>query len=366
MLYNRIIYIGIIQDKKQNIVGGFATANARNLSEYKKRKLTVEILPYPVLKEKSFISCLRYFGEWILFVFKCYRSAKNCKKQSQTTLIHITPFYKYFIVVENIILGIFSIYNKNILIDIRAGSFITYYNRYGKLYRVIVKSFLKKAKLITVEGYIYKQFFHKLLDQNTPIHYYPNYVQDENILSEPRADNCKNLKLIYFGRITRSKGIEIIIQAHKLLKEEFDVETLIIGSSGSEYLEFLKGITANENIKLLPPLEKKEINKYLLKSCFFLFPTIHTGEGQSNALLEAMGYGLVPIVSDNGFNRDVVYDKGLVLSVDAQGKDYAQLIKSIVSNEKWLDLSEKSRLRIINNFSNSVVSENFYNFINKK
>lgn len=366
MQYNKIIYIGIIQDKEQNIVGGFATANARNISEYKKSQFTVEILQYPVLKNKSFMSCIRYFLEWMTFVSNCYRSARNCKTQSQTTLIHITPFYKYFIVVENIVLGIFSIYNKNILIDIRAGSFITYYNRYGLLYRIIVKSFLKKAKLITVEGYIYKQFFHKLLDQNIPIHYYPNYVQDHNILNQPRVDDCRKLKLIYFGRITQSKGIEIIIQTHKYLKKEFDVETLLIGSSDKAYLEFLNGITRDENIKLFPPLEKKEINKYLLESCFFLFPTIHKGEGQSNALLEAMAYGLVPIVSNNGFNMDVVYDKDLVLNIDANGKDYAQLIKEIVSNEKWLDLSEKSRMRIINNFSNSVVLENFYNFINKK
>ena len=58
-------------------------------------------------------------------------------------------------------------------------------------------------------------------------------------------------------------------------------------------------------------------------------------------------------------------DCGIVLSKEASEVDYANAIKQIIENKQWLSLSEKAKNRIIHNYSNGVVSNNFFNYINR-
>ncbi len=93
----------------------------------------------------------------------------------------------------------------------------------------------------------------------------------------------------------------------------------------------------------------------LASAHYFIFPTRHDGEGHSNALTEAMAEGLVPICSDNGFNRSVVGDAGRVLPVDATASDYAQAIADIGTGAAWNELSRAASRRIAERFTGMVV-----------
>jgi glycosyltransferase involved in cell wall biosynthesis len=77
-----------------------------------------------------------------------------------------------------------------------------------------------------------------------------------------------------------------------------------------------------------------------------------------------MAYGVVPIVSNNGFNKQVIKNAGVTLEINATANDYFGEIDKILTNKLWLKLSENSRHRVIDNFSNSAVSESFFNFLN--
>ena len=102
-----------------------------------------------------------------------------------------------------------------------------------------------------------------------------------------------------------------------------------------------------------------------MESHFFVFPTTHLGEGHSNALSESMAYGVVPIVADNGFNKDIVINAGVVMPIDASAQNYFREMDTILTSKMWELYSERSRQRIISNFSNKVVSDNFFEFINR-
>lgn len=364
MKYRKVIYLGIIPNKKRELVGGYATANKRNIEEYEKQNIEVLAIPYPILYTKNPFQIVLYLLKWFVYFFKCvYYSLFN---SSKATLVHITPLYKYFIYIEFFFVLVFKISNKDILTDIRAGSFIDYYNKNTKIYRFFIRNLLSLSSHIAVEGLIYKDFIIENLGQKKDVLYYPNYVKDDQILPIKRTFlGTETIQLIYFGRITKTKGIYTILRVYELLQERFNIKLIVIG--GFDRIDLKQDVEryANDNLIIMPPKSKNEINKLLEQSHFFIFPSLHPGEGQSNALTEAMAYGLVPVVSNNGFNKTIVDDCGIVLSKEASEDDYANAIKQVIEKKQWLSLSEKAKNRIIQNYSNGVVSNNFFNYINR-
>ena len=365
MKFNTVIYIGVINDEKSKIIGGFAVANQRNIDEYLRQGFTVEKIKYPSIQKKNLISIFIYCKRWINVFLNCIKILK--RNRNNSVIVHFTPLYKYFIYIEYLLGRICKLYSKNLLIDIRAGSFINYFNNKGAIYRLFIRKFLKLSKFVTVEGEKYIPFIKHNIDLNLNIHYYPNYVRDNQILTKPRRNiENGNIQIVYFGRIHRDKGILTIINTHKLLKSGYNVRTVIIGNiSDDEFKDEIMNKIKDESIEIQKPLLKEEINKILINSHFFVFPTIHPGEGHSNALAESMGFGLVPIVSNNGFNKNVVANSGMVIDKNGKPQDYFKAIDYILSNSQWNQMSENARMRILNLYSNREVSSKFFNFINK-
>jgi len=365
MKYKRVIYLGVLPNNEGTLVGGYATANKRNVNEYKKRNIKIIAIAYPILKDKSISEVMIYLLQWNLYFFKCvYYSLFTPSKH---TLVHITPLYKYFIYVEYFCVLILKLSNKTILTDIRAGSFIDYYKKNTFIYRFFIKNLLRISEHVTVEGLIYKEFIIKTLKHKRELLYYPNYVETQQICKRERGELDKNsIQMIYFGRINKEKGIYTILKTHRLLKKHFKLKTIVIGSFDKPDLKIELSKHNQEGFTLLPQQNREAINEALEKSHFFIFPSTHAGEGQSNSLTESMACGLVPIVSDNGFNKSIIANCGIVISKKASEFQYAKAIEHIINENLWSAFSKKARERIIKEYSNHTVCRNFFNYINRK
>jgi len=93
----------------------------------------------------------------------------------------------------------------------------------------------------------------------------------------------------------------------------------------------------------------------LEKTHFFLYPSTNPTEGHSNALTEAMAFGVIPVASDAGFNRQVVGNDALIMnSLDA--RKYAECIANILAHGSGEGIALALRQRVERNFSQSVVS----------
>lgn len=90
---------------------------------------------------------------------------------------------------------------------------------------------------------------------------------------------------------------------------------------------------------------------------FYLFPSNEPREGHSNALNEAMSFGIVPVVSSNNFLPDIVKNPKLVSS-DFDSNSYVNIISSIIDNGIYSSLSKEMFARVQNNFTQSVVEKN--------
>ena len=111
-------------------------------------------------------------------------------------------------------------------------------------------------------------------------------------------------------------------------------------SSGSWHL--LPGCAHN---RLMHELEDKH---------FYVFPSQQEREGQSNAVTEAMGYGVIPIASPQGFNRSTIgYDILIVEELSAEA--YAERIAMIIHNKEIEKYSQFVRQRFMENYSEEVV-----------
>lgn len=111
-----------------------------------------------------------------------------------------------------------------------------------------------------------------------------------------------NKKIVFFGRIHKKKGIEILLKAISKLPSEFFKEFYfeITGPGEKQYIKKISKIIINSKldkfVKLLPPKNVKEKVDYLKTAAIFILPSYE--EADSIALKEAMSLDLPVIISE--------------------------------------------------------------------
>jgi glycosyltransferase involved in cell wall biosynthesis len=123
--------------------------------------------------------------------------------------------------------------------------------------------------------------------------------------------------IIYTGRLSPEKGIDVLVRSFALLVKTQPCQLLII-ADGPEQESVVKLIAEHDldgSVLLISRVE--EVASYLKASDLFVLPSRF--EGLSNALLEAMACGLPVISTRVGGSRDIIEDgvNGLLVEVDA-------------------------------------------------
>lgn len=189
----------------------------------------------------------------------------------------------------------------------------------------------------------------------------PNYV--ENDFAPCKCPNRKfeEINLLYFGRIHPNKNLLIVVDAFNRLCGKFsNVNLTIVGSGQEEYEQVL-----NEHICLSPykgriqriaRLSHDQLKQILKTQHFFVFPSEEQQEGHSNALNEAMSFGLVPVVSNNNFLPDIVNNSRLVAN-NFNAETYANIIDDVIESGDFERLSHEMYERVKKLFTQSVVEK---------
>lgn len=326
-------YFGPITAPGRPSIGGFEAANRKNIDALRANGVEVAEHPNPV-KPKHKLGALVYakllFTPLLLF--------KDAFRKNK--VLHITPLARGFIYLGAICIGVAKLLGFKTVLDIRAGNFVVIYNERSSFYRKVVDFIARHVSAITVEGKAYIPFFENIVKGKVPVVYFPNTI-NEAMVGEPRGERDHNI--FYFGRVTSNKGIDKMLEAIKILGKPYrlfiaggiapDVDPSSLKTDGVEYL----GLLTPDKLK-----------QHMASMGYFIFPSTHPGEGQSNSLIEAMGNGLVPIASANGFTTDVVGDSGVVLPLEASGHDYAEAIAQ-VGHDGFDNYSRAARQRILHN-----------------
>ncbi|GAB3912987.1 hypothetical protein GCM10028803_56550 [Larkinella knui] len=343
----KIIFYGPIGGKKGKIIGGGESGNRKTIKLLNKLGFSVEVIekPYPIGVPiiRAFYYPIQLFVAYIKVLFKLYIS-KN-------TSLHLSGFYLHLIYVEWLLIRTARIIGRSSVYELRAGGAIEGYHSRSFIYRYFFKQTLLNASSVICQGEEYVPFIYSITGKKA--HYYPNYITEDLLIPNPylNSRNSNRIELLYFGRIAPSKNIEFILDICSFLpKDKFFLE--IIGGGTPEYLASINSLIELKDIQgsitITPPLKSEELFNRIRHKHFFIFPSKEKREGHSNALTEAMSQGVVPLVSNMGFNASVVKQPNLVVP-DFEASQYASKILSIWENHEWKHYSNNCH-KVVNDF----------------
>lgn len=152
------------------------------------------------------------------------------------------------------------------------------------------------------------------------------------------------------SRITAEKGYLVLAHALARLDEHAHNFAVFIVGGGDERGEIRSHFKGLKNIKVLFVGHQNNVREFLTNSGFFIFPSLH--ENLSNALIEAMSYGLPVIATDVGGNTEVVGRGGGVLVPVGDSEALAGAIKRFLDDPGLLgQLGEEARENVFRHYS---------------
>jgi len=327
-------------------VGGAECGSLKTVNILRNARIHIIPLRKPVLKKWIIPYLFQIFFTWInlLRLLIVHRKA----------VLHVVGVYRELMYIEWAFIVSAKILGHKTVYDIRNGDMIKEYLKRGKLYKCGMLSLLRHSYSILCQGTDYVEFIKKEL--NKPSFYYPNFIQQRFLAKKyPRRDTLQ-CRLVYFGRIVPAKNIDLMLEICCALYSRGMSLTLdLIGGCSDMYrheleLKIGKIGLPKDCVHFWGRKEFEEFFQYLNTCHFFLFPSNEPREGHSNALTEAMGCGVVPVVSDAGFNRQVVNADELVVT-DTNVSSYADVIYKIWTTGQWEKYSRKMYSRVAENFT---------------
>ena len=142
--------------------------------------------------------------------------------------------------------------------------------------------------------------------------------------------------LLYVGRLSNAKRIEILITLTKtLLKEGFKLKTIIVGEG--PYRRRLERFSRSieKNIVFTGYIPHSQIPKYYLLADIFVLPSL--SEGLPTVLLEAAAAGKPCVASNVNGVPDIVIHKETGFLVDKLDLDsYVHYVKLLLTDENLL------------------------------
>lgn len=228
---------------------------------------------------------------------------------------------------------------------------------------------LVKKTAISFEKIIYKNALHIIalspgmvegIVQYVPsskVSMIPNMSKIEEFWPRKKDLNLKGklglklntFKVIHFGSLGIANGAEYIIEAAKLLNDNFSIEFLFVGGGSTENM--LKKMCENyrlKNVKFLGQFPMKETSEIVNFSdvsivSFKDIPILNTNS--PNKLFDSLSAGKPIIVNSNGWTKDMVEEKGCGYYVNPNNpQDLVDRILFLKKNpEVVMKMGEKSR-----------------------
>lgn len=347
----RVYITGPIAASGEAARGGYQSCNRRTIDALSARGVDVQALPYPHPRAHGW----RKMSEYLIGFLGLYGQILRCRRGS---ILHITAVGAHFIYIEWPLVQFGRLRGCRVIFDVRAGAARMLYEGGHGLFRRVYRSILASADEVMVEGEAFVPFLGSLLGR--PPVLLPNHLDVDALPARPAADALPEsgpLALIFVGRIARQKGVDIALEACRSLQSAgLAVRLQLVGDGEPDYLASLRRQAEGLDVQWLGSRPPDEVLAMLRKADFFLFPTFHFGEGQSNALTEAMACGCVPIASDHGFNASVIGPAGVTLPPGSPGSAYAREVLEIWrAPGRWSVLSAAAVERARSRFSTGPV-----------
>jgi rhamnosyl/mannosyltransferase len=193
------------------------------------------------------------------------------------------------------------------------------------------------------------------------------YININNISKELKI---KREYILYLGRFSYYKGIDVLLKAISQLNDNLSA-TFVIAGSGKINKQLSRKISTlkNKNVILINRFLNEDEKKYLLKHClFFVFPSKYPSEAFGIIQLEAMIYGKPVINTDLPTGVPYVSQDGLTgLTVPANDhKALSYAISKLLNDRKLIEIyGLNAKKRLLENFTDNIVLDKLKLFYDK-
>lgn len=204
----------------------------------------------------------------------------------------------------------------------------------GFFKRILIKSIMKKAfecsDLLIFISKAAKRSFESEFDikNQKKVVIYNGIGQEFFYKSSFPKEYHNNINVIFVGRLSYVKGIDILIHAMSEVIKSYDsVQLTIVGEGNEKYnlLKLAKELKLEENIKFVG--RQEDVIKWLDNSDIFVYPSI-CEEGFGISVVEAMARGCIPITFSKGGLVEIIVDGKNGFLVDNVG--YIELANKIM------------------------------------
>jgi len=225
------------------------------------------------------------------------------------------------------------------------------------------KSFLKNSdKVICVSDYVRNSLIEETGDLNVA-KYETIFNGASHELYTKEFIKEGILKIIFAGRVEKSKGIYELIEAVR----DLDVSLKIAGDGSlfEEIKEYLRKEKLDHKIVLLGKLKYTDLVEYYKEADILVSPSLRV-EGFPMSIVEAMGFYLPVITTNIGGNQDAVVDnKNGFLIKPSDVQDLQEKINYFNKYpEKIKEFGINSRNYAVQKYSFSVMLEKYQKVIN--
>ena len=181
-------------------------------------------------------------------------------------------------------------------------------------------------------------------------------ILQNNLSNNINVDNIKTKKLLFVGRLLKSKGIKKAINVFKKNKKSNpNIKLIIAGDIDIDNPDSI----SNEELLELNKIEGVEFLNYVSdmskiysKCDILLFPSVYR-EGIPRVIIEALSYGLTIITYDMPGCKETISNNGLLVKNNFENNAY-NYINTISAND-LIDNKKKS-LKIFNEkFSSKII-----------
>ena len=217
--------------------------------------------------------------------------------------------------------------------------------------RIVERAALEWADVVTAVSKQVAEHYAKLGYQ---VVYVPNAIDPLELPSE--GTRLYKPQVVYTGRLSREKGVDILVKAFK----ELDLNAhLVIVGEGPLRKELEELARDDPRIHLLGPRPRGETLKIVRGSDVFVLPSRQ--EGLSTSLLEAMAMGVPVIATAVGGNLELVKNRltGLLIPPEDPEALLNALRELLEDPSLAAKLGEEARRYVVKEFSWEVAYERY-------
>lgn len=228
----------------------------------------------------------------------------------------------------------------------------------------------KKKSLNFVDAFVSPSLFMKDHLTNPDPSDRRNYVMYNYIPNERLFDNapvCRGLYLLYFGRLAKEKGVDLIIDSLSRLKDCHI--NLIIAGRGPEERDLRERASksgARSHIFFVGFQTGRALQELIIHSSFVVYPS-KWYENCPYSVIESLGLKKPVIIAHNGGMAELVNngETGFVFETDAsRSLDNALLESQKIDDKNYYEMSEKAFNSCVFRFSENNYLNNLLRIVN--